>query len=125
MRRIIETGLPKPTAPFTWAMETNGTLYSAHVPIRPDGSIETGDATRQTEVALDHLRATLKAAGATPADVTMVQIFLTSLDHKAAVDAAYRNFFHEPYPVRACVAVSALPTPGTMIEMVVTAVLRR
>ena len=122
MRRIIETGLPKPTAPFTWAMETNGTLYSAHVPIRPDGSIETGDATRQTEVALDHLRATLKAAGATPADVTMVQIFLTSLDHKAAVDAAYRNFFHE---LRACVAVSALPTPGTMIEMVVTAVLRR
>jgi enamine deaminase RidA (YjgF/YER057c/UK114 family) len=55
----------------------------------------------------------------------MVQIFLTSLDHKAAVDAAYRNFFHEPYPVRACVAVSALPTPGTMIEMVVTAVLPR
>jgi len=96
MRRIIETGLPKPTAPFTWAMETNGTLYSAHVPIRPDGSIETGDATRQTEVALDHLRATLKAAGATPADVTMVQIFLTSLDHKAAVDAAYRIFFMNP-----------------------------
>ena len=96
MRRIIETGLPKPAAPFTWAMETNGTLYSAHVPIRPDGSIETGDATRQTEVALDHLRATLKAAGATPADVTMVQIFLTSLDHKAAVDAAYRIFFMNP-----------------------------
>ena len=125
MRRIIETGLPKPAAPFTWAIETNGTLYSAHVPIRPDGSIETGDATRQTEVTLDHLRATLKAVGATPADVALVQIYLTSLDHKPAVDAAYRNFFNEPYPVRACVAVSALPTPGTMIEMVVTAVLPR
>jgi enamine deaminase RidA (YjgF/YER057c/UK114 family) len=125
MRRIIETGLPKPTAPFSWAMETNGTLYSAHVPIRPDGSIETGDATHQTLVTLDHLRATLKAVGATPADVALVQIYLTSLDHKPAVDAAYSNFFNEPYPVRACVAVSALPTPGTMIEMVVTAVLPR
>ena len=73
MRRIIETGLPKPAAPFTWAIETNGTLYSAHVPIRPDGSIETGDAARQTEVTLDHLRATLKAVGANPADVALVR----------------------------------------------------
>jgi enamine deaminase RidA (YjgF/YER057c/UK114 family) len=123
MRRIIETGLRKPVAPHAWAMEANGTLYSVHVPIRPDGSIETGDATRQTEVTLADLRATLEAAGATPADVTLVQIYLTSLDYKPAVDAVYRNFFREPYPVRACVAVSALPIPETVIEMVVTAVL--
>jgi 2-iminobutanoate/2-iminopropanoate deaminase len=97
-------------------MEANGTLYSVHVPIRPD-------ATRQTEVTLADLRTTLEAAGATPADVTLVQIFLTSLDHKPVVDAVYRRFFHEPYPVRACIAVSALPTPGTMIEMIVTAAL--
>jgi len=123
MRRIIETGLRKPVAPHAWAIAANGVLYSVHVPIRPDGSIETGDATRQTEVTLADLRATLEAAGATSADVTLVQIYLTSLDHKPAVDAVYRNFFREPYPVRACVAVSALPTPGTVIEVVATAVL--
>jgi enamine deaminase RidA (YjgF/YER057c/UK114 family) len=98
-------------------------VFSACSHSRPDGSIETGDATRQTEVTLADLRTTLEAAGATPADVTLVQIFLTSLDHKPVVDAVYRRFFHEPYPVRACIAVSALPTPGTMIEMIVTAAL--
>lgn len=123
MRRTIETGLKKPPAPHAWAVASNGTLYSVHVPIRPDGSIETGDATRQTEVTLTDLRATLKAAGADLEDATLVQIYLTSLEHKPAVDEVYKRFFQEPYPVRACIAVSELPTPGTMIEIVLTATL--
>ena len=49
----------------------------------------------------------------------MVQVFLTSLDHRAGMDWAYRRFFQKPYPMRACVAVTALPTPGTVIEIVV------
>lgn len=121
MRRIVETGLKKPPAPHAWAMVSNGTLYSVHVPIRPDGSIEDGDATRQAEVTLADLQATLNAAGADLDDVVLVQIYLTSLAHKPAVDEVYRRFFAEPYPVRACIAVSALPTPGTIIEVVATA----
>ena len=123
MRRTIETGLKKPPAPHAWAVAANGVLYSVHVPIRPDGSIESGDAARQTEVTLTDLQATLEAAGAGFGDVTLVQIYLTSLDHKPAVDEVYKRFFKEPYPVRACIAVSELPTPGTIIEIVVTAAL--
>ncbi len=52
MRRTIETGLQKPAAPHAWAIASNGALYSVHVPIRPDGSIENGDPTQQTEAAL-------------------------------------------------------------------------
>ena len=125
MRRIIETGLNKPPAPHAWAIASNGILYSVHVPIRPDGSIESGSATQQTEVVLADLQATLEAAGADFKDVTLVQIYLTSLEHKPAVDEVYRRFFVEPYPVRACVAVSELPTPGTIIEMVATSTLSR
>jgi enamine deaminase RidA (YjgF/YER057c/UK114 family) len=121
MRRIIETGLKKPSAPHSWAILSNGTLYSVHVPIRPDGSIEDGNATQQTEVTLTDLQATLEAAGADLNDVTLVQIYLTSLKHKPAVDEVYKRFFEEPYPVRACIAVSELPTPGTIIEIVATA----
>jgi len=103
---------------------SNGTLYSVHVPIRPDGSIEQGDATQQTEVTLADLQATLKAAGADLKDVVLIQIYLTSLTHKPAVDEVYRRFFsQEPLPVRACIAVSELPTPETMIEVVATSTL--
>jgi enamine deaminase RidA (YjgF/YER057c/UK114 family) len=125
MPRIIETGLQKPAAVHAWAVEAHGILQSVHVPIRPDGSIENGDATRQTEVTLQDLRETLAAAGASLADVTLMQIYLTGLDHKPAVDAVYRRFFQEPYPVRACIAVSALPTPGTVIELIATTALPR
>lgn len=123
MRRIIETGLKMPPAPHAWAVELNGTIYSVHVPIRPDGTIENGDATRQAEVTLADLQATLEAADAGLEDVVLVQIYLTSLDHKPAVDEVYRRYFKEPFPVRACIAVLELPTPGTIIEVVVTATL--
>lgn len=123
MRRTIETGLKKPQAPHAWAVAANGTLHSVHVPIRPDGTIEDGDATAQANVTFADLAATLEAAGAGFGDVTLVQIYLTSLRHKPAVDAVYKRFFAEPYPVRACIAVSELPTPGTVIEVVVTAAL--
>jgi len=113
------------TARSSRAVEAYGVVQSVHVPIRPDGSIESGDAKRQTEVTLHDLKATLAAAGATLADVTLVQIYLTSLEHKPAVDAVYRQFFKEPYPVRACIAVSALPTPGTVIELIATTALPR
>jgi 2-iminobutanoate/2-iminopropanoate deaminase len=120
MNQIIDTGLKKPKAPHAWAIKSNGTIYSVHVPIRPDGTIENGDAESQAEVTLADLQITLNAAGADLNDVVLVQIYLTSLKHKPAVDEVYLRFFTEPYPVRACIGVSELPTPGTMIEMVVT-----
>ena len=123
MHRIIETGFKKPPAPHSWAIASNGFLQSVHVPIRPDGSIENGDARLQVQVTLADLHETLNTAGADFSNVTLVQIYLTSLKHKPALDEVYKRFFVEPYPVRACVAVSELPTPGTVVEMVVTAVL--
>jgi 2-iminobutanoate/2-iminopropanoate deaminase len=123
MHRIIETGLKKPPAPHEWAIVSQGTLYSVHVPIRPDGSIENGGTEQQVKVTLADLEATLRAAGGDLKDVVLIQIYLTSLEHKPVVDAVYTKFFEKPYPVRACVAVSELPTPGTVIEIVATSAL--
>lgn len=125
MRREIKADLKKPPAPHAWAVIANNTLYSVHVPIRPDGSIENGNATDQSEVTLADLKVTLEAAGSSLKDVVLVQIFLTSLEYKPAVDEVYKRYFKEPFPVRACVAVSELPTPGTIIEIIVTAVLSK
>ena len=122
MHRIIKTGLKKPKAPHEWAIEAGGTLHSVHVPIRPDGTIENGTPTAQAEVTFSDLKATLEAAGYSLEDVVFVQIYLTSLKHKTDVDNVYRGLFANHLPVRACVAVSELPTPGTIIEVLVTAV---
>lgn len=123
MRQVIRTERIKPAAPHEWAIAANGILYSVHVPIRADGSIESGDAEAQAEVTFADLQATLEAVGATFADLLLVQIYLTSLAHKPAVDEVYRRYFTAPFPVRACIAVADLPTPGTVIEVVATAAL--
>lgn len=120
MRETIRTENSKPDAPHEWAIAANGMLYSVHVPIRPDGAIESGSAEVQAEVTFSDLEVTLKAAGADFSDVVLVQIFLTSLEHKPIVDQVYLRHFTKPYPVRACIAVSELPTPGTIIEVVAT-----
>ena len=112
-----------PLAPHAWAISANNTVYSVHVPIRPDGSIEDGDAAIQAEVTLKDLQVTIEAAGATLSDVVLIQIYLTSLKYKSAVDEVYKQFFEEPFPVRVCIAVSELPTPGTVIEVVATTAL--
>ena len=125
MRQEIKANLKKPPAPHAWAVVANNTLYSVHVPIRPDGTIENGNPTEQSEVALTDLKITLEAAGASLKDVVFVQIFLTSLKYKSVVDEVYKRYFEEPFPVRACVAVSELPTPDTMIEITVTAMLSK
>ena len=125
MREVIKTENNKPIAPHEWAIAANGMLYSVHVPILPNGTIETGKAEVQAEVTFSDLEDTLNAAGASFSDVVLVQIFLTSLEYKPSVDQVYLRYFTKPYPVRACIAVSELPTPGTIIEVVATTAVKR
>ena len=61
MRRAVKTGLPAPGQPLEFAALADGILYTALVPVRPDGSVETGDATAQVERRLANLKMTVEA----------------------------------------------------------------
>ena len=117
MRRAVETGLPPETAPYSHATVANGVLYTAHLPIRPDGSVETGSATAQTEITLSNLKKTVEAAGATLDDVAQVVIYITRIEDKPAVDEVYARYFRKPYPSRACIVISGLAVSGARIEV--------
>ena len=47
MKQVINTGLPAVDAPLEWAVSADGIFYTAQIPIRADGSIETGDTIAQ------------------------------------------------------------------------------
>ena len=89
MRQVVATGLPPEPAPFSHAVVSNGMVFTAHLPIRPDGTAETGGATAQAELALSNLKRAVEAAGATLDDVAQVILFLTCLDDKPAIDEVY------------------------------------
>jgi 2-iminobutanoate/2-iminopropanoate deaminase len=71
---------------------------------RTSGSVED-----ETGSALDALEAELGRAGLALDDVVFCQIYLTDILYYSYVNAVYARRFKEPYPARACVAVSALP----------------
>ncbi|MFE4255556.1 RidA family protein [Streptomyces sp. NPDC056910] len=121
----VDTGLPSPDQPFSWAVTAAGTLFTAHGPVRPDGSIDTGPVEAQTRLTLDNLRRSAEAAGAGLGDIAQVLLFLTDPADIPLVDAVYREYFDAPYPNRCCVVVAALAVPGMRIELTAHAALVR
>jgi 2-iminobutanoate/2-iminopropanoate deaminase len=117
MRQPVKTHLRSDKAPIEWATIADGILYTAQIPIREDGSIETGDITKQATLTLENLKRTVEAAGGTMDDVTQVLVHLTTKDAFAGMNAVYETFFRKPYPNRATV-ISGLMVPGALIEIV-------
>lgn len=118
MRRAIKTVLPALKAPLEWATMAGGVFYTAQVPIRPDGGIETGGARDQVDLTLRNLKQAVEAAGGTMDDVTQVIVYLTAAEHVGALNEVWPRYFSAPYPNRATVIVTALVVPGIVVEMV-------
>ena len=124
MKQVIDVGLPALKQPFSWAVKATGAmLFTAHGPVRQDGTIDTGSIDAQTRLTFDNLRRAVEAAGGTLADVTQVLIYMTDVTDMPAIDAVYREFFEAPYPNRSSAAVAALVVPGMKIEIVAYAML--
>jgi len=124
MKEVIDTGLPPLRQPFSWAVKASGPLlFTAHGPVRPDGSIDTGPIADQARLTFANLRRAVEAAGGTLEDVTQVLIYMTDVQDMPAIDAVYREFFAAPYPNRSSMGVAGLVVPGMKIEIVAYAVM--
>ncbi|MBV9245574.1 MAG: RidA family protein [Methylobacteriaceae bacterium] len=125
MRHPVKTHLPSEEAPIEWAVTADGVLYTAQIPIREDGSIETGDMSLQADLTFANLKRTVEAAGGTLDDVTQVLVYLTRKEDFQAMNGVYRRYFGKPFPNRATVIVAGLMVPGAAIEIVAYAHLNR
>ena len=119
MKQVIDTGLPPLKQPFSWAVKASGQmLFTAHGPVRQDGSIDTGPIEQQARLTFANLQGAVQAAGGTMADVAQVLIYMTDVADMPAIDAVYREFFDAPYPNRSSMGVAGLVVPGMKIEIV-------
>jgi enamine deaminase RidA (YjgF/YER057c/UK114 family) len=125
MRHAVKTHLPKEDAPIEWAVTADGVLYTAQIPIYPDGKIEAGGIEKQADLTFGNLQKTLEAAGGSLADVTQVIVYLTGKEHFAEMNTVYRRYFSDPFPNRATVIVAGLMVPGAVIEIVAYAHLNK
>lgn len=123
MKEIIDTGLPPLKQPFSWAVKASGLLFTAHGPVRTDGTIDTGAIADQARLTFANLKRAVEAAGGTLVDVTQVLIYMTDVKDMPVIDEVYREFFETPYPNRSSMGVAGLVVPGMKIEVVAYAVI--
>ncbi|MGN0332711.1 MAG: Rid family detoxifying hydrolase [Lachnospiraceae bacterium] len=118
---ITSEKAPKAIGCYSPGLCLNGlVLFSGQLPINPEtGKIEAEDAAGQTRQSMDNIAALLEAADLTYADVVRTTIFLADINDFAAVNAVYGEYVKEPYPVRSCFQVAALPM-GAKVEIEVT-----
>lgn len=125
MKEVIDVGLPALGQPFSWAVRAGGMVFTAHGPVRRDGSIDTGPIEDQARLTFANLERAMVAAGGSLDDVVQVLIQMIDIADMPVIDSVYREFFNAPYPNRSSVAVNALVVPGMRVEIVANAVLSR
>jgi 2-iminobutanoate/2-iminopropanoate deaminase len=104
--------------PFSAAVRSGEFIFlSGQVAQHPEtGALIAGDVTAQAEQVFANIRAVLRAAGKTCADVVRVCVYLTDMNDFQKMNAVYARQFDAPYPARTTIAVAALPL-GAALEM--------
>ncbi len=124
MMQVVDTGLPEFGRPTEHATMGDGHLRTTAIPLKADGTFETGEAHLQIELALSNLEKTVKAAGGRLTDVLQVIVFLTNHDHFAILDKIWVKYFSPPYPNRGVIIVNGFGTRDITVLMQVHAYIK-
>jgi 2-iminobutanoate/2-iminopropanoate deaminase len=116
-RQALQPGdVARPQAPYSPVVISGDHVFTAgQVGFDLSGELVPGGIEAQTRQALENVRGCLEAAGCGLGDVVKVSAFLADLGDFPAYNAAYREFFDEPFPVRTTVQ-AGLP-PGILVEI--------
>jgi 2-iminobutanoate/2-iminopropanoate deaminase len=112
-------GQAQPISHYTDAVRAGELLFvSGIVPVDAAGALVGGDdVVEQARQVFRNLAAVLAAAGAGPADVVKVTVFLTDVDERPQINPVRVEFFGETRPASTLVEVSRLAVPGARIEV--------
>jgi 2-iminobutanoate/2-iminopropanoate deaminase len=123
-KKIISTAnAPAAIGPYSQAVLAGDTLYcSGQIALDPiSGELIVGDIIAETNQVLQNVGAVLAEAGMDFANVVKCSIFMSSMEHYAAINEVYATYFTENPPAREAVAVKTLPKEVN-VEITVIAV---
>jgi len=100
---------PAAVGPYSQGISAGRLVFtSGQLPMK-NGILITDDVAEAARASLENVAAILKVGHATLFDVVKVTIFLKDMNDFSAVNAAYEEFFPQPYPARSCIEVARLP----------------
>jgi 2-iminobutanoate/2-iminopropanoate deaminase len=105
-------------APYSQAIKANGFVFvSGQLALDPgDTEIAAETIQEQTEKVFDNLQAILEEAGSGLGRLVKTTVFLTDLGEFAGMNEVYARRVGEPFPARATIEVSKLPS-GAKLEI--------
>jgi 2-iminobutanoate/2-iminopropanoate deaminase len=126
-REITAEGLAAPISHYADAVLAGDTLYvSGIVPVDADGEVVGGDdVVAQARQVFAIMARVLAAAGAEPADVVKVTVYLLDIDDRPRINPVRQEFFGAARPASTLVEVSRLAVPGARLEIEAVAHLGR
>ena len=119
-KKIISPPGTKADGNYSQGILVDGTLYISGQGGEDAAGKIPSDFDAEVRQSFDNIRAVLKAAGMSPADVVSVQVYLNDAGKFQRMNALYRSYFRDPRPTRTTVVVAGLVGPGN-IEITVTA----
>lgn len=125
VRALRVEGLMEPISHFSDAVIAGGTLYvSGLVATDEHGKVVgAGDVVEQTRQIFRNLKLILDKAGATPADVAKVTIFMRDASQRPLINPLRQEFFGSHRPASTLVEISRLVRDDLLIEIEAVAVL--
>ena len=112
MKTIIHSdSAPAALGTYSQAVKVGDTVYlSGQVGLDPASmELVSSEFADQLHQVFKNLKAVCTAAGGSFEDVVKLNIYLLDMGHFAEVNAIMGEYFSEPYPARAAIAVADLP----------------
>ena len=123
IHRLMVPGQLEPVSHYCHVVRAGNLVWvSGAVGVRKDGSIPDS-AAEQAEVALANIDACLRAAGARAEHVVKVNVYLTDIADRGAINPPLQRYFGEHRPASTLVGVAALVLPALKVEIEAQAVI--
>lgn len=112
MKQMINTPhAPAAIGTYSQAIKSGTWVYlSGQIPLVPATmEIVKGDFKARVRRVFENIKAIVEEAGGGISQIVKLTIYLTSMSNFSMVNEVMQEYFVEPYPARAVIAVAALP----------------
>ena len=110
MKTINTKKAPQAIGPYSQARVINSFIFtSGQIPLKPDGSVVSGDFELECVQVLDNVKAILESSGSKMSNIIKLTVYLTDLSNFDVLNSVFDKYFSDSLPARSTVEVSKLP----------------